>query len=321
MGRKKRQMLEDIEEEFSDDEAAALVNQYDAEEEEEEDLEEDEEEEEQPGPLHRGGPDRAPIYNIEALHEKYEDVGWAADAEWIDTLAVTASEPTVVSNIDDDIERELAFYNQALGSAKEAIMKYQGMGVPWLRPTDYYAEMVKTDDHMAKVKDKLMYEQQQIEQAIERRKAREQKAYAKQMSLEKQRERNREKKNQIEQITRLRKHRQKSGFAGELDLDRAIDDMNGRPGGGGKFKDRFQGDERYKNKKRTARDSKYGFGGRKRLGKQNDAVSAAADPEKFHPKNKLGIKQGGVNKHKGGKHSQKRLGKARRQSMKRGKAN
>lgn len=35
-------------------------------------------------------------------------------------------------------------------------------------------------------------------------------------------------------------------------------------------------------KKRTARDQKFGFGGRKRLGKQNDADSAA-DMDAFRP--------------------------------------
>ena len=35
-------------------------------------------------------------------------------------------------------------------------------------------------------------------------------------------------------------------------------------------------------KKRAVRDQKFGFGGRKRLGKQNDA-SSAADMESFRP--------------------------------------
>lgn len=41
-------------------------------------------------------------------------------------------------------------------------------GVAWKRPTDYYAEMVKSDGHMRKVKDQLMYQQRQIDQAEER---------------------------------------------------------------------------------------------------------------------------------------------------------
>jgi hypothetical protein len=57
---------------------------------------------------------------------------------------------------------------QALGATVEAIGRFQAAGVAWYRPADYYAEMVKSDEHMAKVKDRLMYEQQQIEEADER---------------------------------------------------------------------------------------------------------------------------------------------------------
>jgi rRNA-processing protein EBP2 len=57
---------------------------------------------------------------------------------------------------------------QALASTHEAIRKFESAGSHWLRPTDYYAEMVKTDQHMAKVKEQLMFEQKQIELAEER---------------------------------------------------------------------------------------------------------------------------------------------------------
>ena len=55
-----------------------------------------------------------------------------------------------------------------MSTAQEAIRKFEKAGTPWLRPTDYYAEMVKTDQHMAKVKEQLMFEQKQIELAEER---------------------------------------------------------------------------------------------------------------------------------------------------------
>lgn len=41
--------------------------------------------------------------------------------------------------------------------------------MPWRRPADYYAEMAKSDMHMARVKAQLMHEQAQIEAADERR--------------------------------------------------------------------------------------------------------------------------------------------------------
>lgn len=57
---------------------------------------------------------------------------------------------------------------QALEASQEAISRFDSAGTPWLRPRDYYAEMVKSDDHMARVKQQLMYEQTQLEQAEER---------------------------------------------------------------------------------------------------------------------------------------------------------
>jgi rRNA-processing protein EBP2 len=57
---------------------------------------------------------------------------------------------------------------QALSATSEAIARFQSAGVSWHRPPDYYAEMVKSDEQMARIKDKLMYEQQQIDQAAER---------------------------------------------------------------------------------------------------------------------------------------------------------
>lgn len=41
-------------------------------------------------------------------------------------------------------------------------------GVPWQRPANYYVESVKSDAHMARVKQQLMHEQQQIEEAEQR---------------------------------------------------------------------------------------------------------------------------------------------------------
>jgi hypothetical protein len=57
---------------------------------------------------------------------------------------------------------------QALAGAKAGIQRLQEAGVAWLRPHDYYAEMVKSDGHMARIKQQLVYEQKQIEEADER---------------------------------------------------------------------------------------------------------------------------------------------------------
>lgn len=57
---------------------------------------------------------------------------------------------------------------QALGAARSAITQMEEAGVTWQRPTDYYAEMVKSDEHMLKVREQLAFEQNSIADAAQR---------------------------------------------------------------------------------------------------------------------------------------------------------
>ncbi|BDA45324.1 probable rRNA-processing protein EBP2 [Coccomyxa sp. Obi] len=220
---------------------------------------------------------RPPIYNAEGLHEKLEDISWPTEAAWDESLVITGEDPSQVEDVDDDLARELAFYNQALAAARGAVKKLEAMGTKWQRPPDYYAEMVKSDEHMARVKAQLMHEQSEIEGAQERRKQREAKKYSKQVQAERLKEKAQAKKASIASISKLRKQRARDGFAGELDLDK---ELAGRGGPGGQKAlmapgQRIRPGEKKVSRKREAKDAKFGFGGRKRLGKQNDASSAA----------------------------------------------
>jgi hypothetical protein len=48
----------------------------------------------------------------DALHEKLEDIAWVEEQPWEESLAITAAQATHVADVDDDLDRELAFYNQ-----------------------------------------------------------------------------------------------------------------------------------------------------------------------------------------------------------------
>ena len=48
------------------------------------------------------------------MHEKLEDIGWTSEAAWDETLMITSGSKTGVDNVDDDLARELAFYNQVI---------------------------------------------------------------------------------------------------------------------------------------------------------------------------------------------------------------
>ncbi|CAL9086963.1 unnamed protein product, partial [Musa textilis] len=229
-------------------------------------------------------PSKNAVYNKEALLEKLDDITWLENVEWIHKLTVDHAQEQEI-DVNDDLARELAFYTQALGGTRQAFEKLQAMGIPFLRPPDYYAEMVKSDSHMLKVKGKLLVEKKKIEEAEERKKAREAKKLAKEVQAQKTKERAKRKKEDVESVKRWRKQRQQSGFARGIDeeLDLPLDEEKGiekskkrrtgvAPGDrSGGFK-RKGGNDKGR-KKREFREAKFGHGGRKGMKKQNTAVS------------------------------------------------
>jgi len=118
---------------------------------------------------------------------------------------VTTAEPVVISDVSDDLNRELAFYAQALSAVKEARKQFKSEGVPFTRPTDYFAEMVKADDHMAKIKAKLIDEAASKKASAEARKQRDLKKFGKQVQVAKLQERQKETKQTMEKIKVLKR--------------------------------------------------------------------------------------------------------------------
>merc|ERR1719163_1728658 len=82
-------------------------------------------------------------YKTERLLQCYDEI--KRDLPWIETLDVCAPEDVALENPDDDLKREVAFYNIALGSVKVARAKLDTLGEAHKRPDDYFAEMLKTD--------------------------------------------------------------------------------------------------------------------------------------------------------------------------------
>ncbi|KAJ6804108.1 putative rRNA-processing protein EBP2-like protein [Iris pallida] len=231
-------------------------------------------------------PSKNVVYNREGLLEKLEDIAWPENAGWIHKLSVGYEQPQEV-DVNDDLARELAFYTQALDGTRQAFEKFQSLKMPFLRPPDYYAEMVKTDSHMLKIKGKILVEKKKMEEAEERKKARESKKIAKEVQAQKNKERAKRKKEDIESVKKWRKQRQQSGFAegkGE-ELDLGLDGGSGgggfertkkkRPGVGpgdrsGGFRKQQRGGFR-KQQRREMKESRFGHGGRKGMRKQNTA--------------------------------------------------
>lgn len=118
---------------------------------------------------------------------------------------MTTAEPVSIPDVSDDLNRELAFYAQSLSAVKEARTLLKAEGAPFSRPKDYFAEMVKADEHMAKIKAKLIEEAASKKAATEARKQRDLKKFGKQVQIAKLQERDRERKQTMEKIKVLKR--------------------------------------------------------------------------------------------------------------------
>jgi rRNA-processing protein EBP2 len=119
--------------------------------------------------------------------------------------SLTTSEPVSIPDVSDDLNRELAFYAQSLSAVKDARALLKTEGAPFSRPKDYFAEMVKADEHMAKIKAKLVEEAASKKASAEARKQRDLKKFGKQVQVAKLQERDKERKQTMEKIKVLKR--------------------------------------------------------------------------------------------------------------------
>jgi len=196
--------------------------------------------------------------------------------------------------VHNDFKREMLFYRQAQAAVLEGLPRLQSLGVKTKRPDDYFAQMAKSDQHMNKIRAKLLSKEQEQERAEKIKKLRELKKYGKKVQVEVQQKRQKEKKEMLEEMKKMRK-----GQGGNMDNILDKKDSKGKVGGG------------RKEQKRNFKDKKFGFGGKKRDVKKNDKRSTD-DVSSFRPGQKT--RPGG--KGKGGAGSKGRPGKGKRQKMK-----
>lgn len=220
--------------------------------------------------------------------------------------SITLPEPTSIPDIEDDLSRELAFYAQSLAAAKSARQQLRAEKYPFTRPTDFFAEMVKSDEHMGKIKAKLLDDATAKQASADARRQRDLKKFGKQVQQEKLKERAADKREMLDKVNLLKRKRQGEGLTAEKEgdiFDVALEEevtavrkerdarrggAGGRGGarggssrGGGSRGGRDassngrDGSSGQANPKRARKDEKYGFGGKKRFGKSGDAESSA----------------------------------------------
>jgi len=223
-------------------------------------------------------------------------------------LSKKAGKADAGSDVHNDFQREMTFYRQAQATVLEVLPRLQSMGVPTKRPQDYYAQMAKTDDHMQKIREKLVSKQLADERLEKVKKLREMKKFGKKVQIEVQQKRQKEKKDMLDQVKKFRK--------GQAD---SIDFLDGEEGfgGGGDKNNKKGGQGSNPAERRKFKDKKFGFGGKKKGMKANTKDSVNDTTSYRRPSAKGGIKQRGKPGGSGGGGAgKKRPGKSKRQKSK-----
>ena len=144
--------------------------------------------------------------------------------------------------VHNDFKREMLFYRQAQAAVLEGLPRLQSLGVKTKRPDDYLAQMAKSDQHMNKIRAKLLSKEQEQERAEKIKKLRELKKYGMKVQVEVQQKRQKEKNEMlVEEMKKMR-----IGQGGNMDNILDQKDSKGKVGGG------------RKEQKRNFKDKKFG---------------------------------------------------------------
>jgi rRNA-processing protein EBP2 len=138
------------------------------------------------------------INNKMALLSKLAEVRLGPSVPWIEKLDFVCARPLDVDNAQDDLKREAAFYAATLGCAKTAILQFDQARIPYMRPADFFAEMIKPDSQMQRIKDSLLNEKARMDLSAARRKQKDQKKFAQEVHANKLKDRSKAKKNFVE---------------------------------------------------------------------------------------------------------------------------
>jgi rRNA-processing protein EBP2 len=196
--------VEDVKEDDEEEEEEANENDDEDEEDEEEDipLSDLEDDEREDVIIHQ----RLTINNSAAIKTSLKRISFITkNTPFSEHNSLVSQEPIEVTDPNDDLNRELAFYKVCQAAAIEARGLLKKEGVPFTRPGDYFAEMVKNDEHMDKIKKKLYEEAAGKKAAAEARRQRDLKKFGKQVQVAKLQQRAKEKRDTLEKITALKK--------------------------------------------------------------------------------------------------------------------
>ena len=146
------------------------------------------------------------IYNVNALLNVHKLITLPyVSLPFSAHQTLTTSIPVSIPDVNDDLNRELAFYKQCLDTARDGRALLKQEGILFSRPNDYFAEMVKSDEHMGKVKQKMVDEAANKKAASEARRQRDLKKFGKQVQVAKEQERAKARRETMDKISSLKR--------------------------------------------------------------------------------------------------------------------
>jgi len=113
--------------------------------------------------------------------------------------------------VKDTIKKEIAFYNTARDNVMQGMRFLIQSRVPIARPDDFLAEMLKTDQHMIDIKQRLLKQQTKIKTFEENKTKVENKKLHKSLKDFKMRAKHSEKRENMKNIEKLKKKIQQKG--------------------------------------------------------------------------------------------------------------
>ena len=126
---------------------------------------------------------------------------------WLDfPVEISSTEIPENLNPDDDIKRELIFYNIAKENAIKGMIELKKLGEKINRPDDYFVEMLKSDEQMMRVKKLIINEQQYIKKFEAKKQKMQNIKFAKSMKDFQNKERSSFKRQTLEGVEKWKKH-------------------------------------------------------------------------------------------------------------------
>eukprot|EP01083_Nonionella_stella_P228335 809294_1 len=219
-------------------------------------------------------PERTCINNETALVTKLESFA-LLNLPFEERLVCTTSQSPQIDDVHDDLKREIGFYNQTLTEVKTAIKRFTKSDMPFQRPHDYYAEMVKSDIHMKKVKERLVSEQTAVSRVEDRKRRAAERKFAKKAHSERIQEKAFHKRSEEGKIKQWKADPNRSTTS----LDTALSTL--------KKKEKFAG-RPTKGKKRLRKDAKFGFGKKGKRDKKGSKLGFGNKGKKASKKHRPG---------------------------------